>query len=361
MARAIVVCGRLRPFAVLLTAVSLGLGACAPRIDRAAPSPPQSVEVAQVASPANGRRLTVVGVLAHRREMALSFRAAGALTAVSAQPGDFLPAGATIATINATPMTAANQQARVEYERARRDLERDQTLFGRGFVSQQRVQDRQSALTAAEAVLKSTTFDERSARITAPAHSVVLQRLAEVGEVVQAGQPVVQLADLSSPLIVRGALPDRDVAKVRLGDAATIRLDSRPGAPLRGVVARLGQQADSRTGVVLVEIEIRGPSDGLRSGEIVTATIAARAAPAQADYARVPPEALIEARGQQASVMLVGAGDVARRAVVRFGGFDGDDALVAGLAEDARVITAGAGLLTDGQRVRVSGGSSAAR
>jgi multidrug efflux system membrane fusion protein len=43
----------------------------------------------------------------------------------------------------------------------------------------------------------------------------------------------------------------------------------------------------------------------------------------------------------------------ARRTAVTFGGFDGDDALVAGLSAGTQVITAGAGFVADGEAVRV--------
>jgi hypothetical protein len=46
-------------------------------------------------------------------------------------------------------------------------------------------------------------------------------------------------------------------------------------------------------------------------------------------------------------------GGVARRTPVAFGGFDGDDALVSGLTDGAQVITAGAGFVSDGEKVRV--------
>jgi hypothetical protein len=44
---------------------------------------------------------------------------------------------------------------------------------------------------------------------------------------------------------------------------------------------------------------------------------------------------------------------IAKQTKVTFGVFDGDDALIQGLAPDAKVITAGAGLVADGQKVRV--------
>ncbi|PXA83398.1 hypothetical protein DMC18_24755, partial [Caulobacter sp. D5] len=65
-----------------------------------------------------------------------------------------------------------------------------------------------------------------------------------------------------------------------------------------------------------------------------------------------PAEALLEASGDKAAVLRLD-GTTARRTPVRFGGFDGDDALVAGLPPGSRVITAGAGFVSDGEKVSV--------
>ena len=62
----------------------------------------------------------------------------------------------------------------------------------------------------------------------------------------------------------------------------------------------------------------------------------------------------MEASGEHAFVLLLDPQtNKVRRTAVRFGGFDGDNALIAGLPAGARVITAGAGFVSDGQRVTV--------
>ena len=93
----------------------------------------------------------------------------------------------------------------------------------------------------------------------------------------------------------------------------------------------------------------------MSSGMVASARIAADAAAGGATYARVPAEAILEANGARAFVMRYDArAQVARRTAVSFGGVDGDDALIAGLPADARVITGGAGYVADGDRVTIS-------
>ncbi|NIR29856.1 MAG: HlyD family efflux transporter periplasmic adaptor subunit [Gammaproteobacteria bacterium] len=67
------------------------------------------------------------------------------------------------------------------------------------------------------------------------ADGVISVRLAEEGEVAQAGQPVLRLARLTQPW-VRAYLPETALARVRLGQAARVRVD---GLPDRVFEARL--------------------------------------------------------------------------------------------------------------------------
>ena len=321
-----------------------------------APAPPTPVEAVRVAAPNASGTVSGTGTLERRREMALSFRIAGVLTRMSVEAGDSVRAGQVIASIDPASLDARQQQTVADLERARRDVERDKALFDKGYVSRQRIDDRQSVLKSAQAAYNAAAFDRRWAQLVSPASGVVLTRAAQTGEVVQPGQVVARIADLTSPLVLRLPLAARDAARVRVGDSARLKVEDLGAQPLDGRVTRVGEAADTRTGAVTVEIELAGRPD-LRSGQIASAELSVRAAPpnvygASGTFARIPAEAVLEADGARAFVLRMDGG-VARRTPVAFGGFDGDDALVSGLADGAEVITAGAGFVSDGEKVRV--------
>jgi RND family efflux transporter MFP subunit len=327
------------------------LAACSPRAEKPAQPPPPSVETAPFEPGAAQTRLVATGTLERRRQMNLSFRIGGVLTDLAVDAGDTVASGQAVATIDPTGLEARSRQAQAELERARRDLSRDQQLFDKGYVSRARLDDRRSALKSAQAAYDSAGFDRRWAQLKAPAGGVVLSRLVQKGEVVQPGQTVVQIADQSSPLVLRLSVADRDVGQVRLGQAAQVRFDALAGQTLTGQVVKIGQAADARTGAVQVEVEL-ATAPGLRSGLVATASLLVTD-PGAGRFGRVPAEAILEAEGDRASVLTL-VGNRARLARVRFGGFEGDFALVEGLAPGARVITAGAGFVSDGAVVRIA-------
>ena len=338
------------PLIILAPLVLVGCGKAAPS-EPAAPTP---VEVVTGALPSTGQTLSATGALKRQREMTLSFRIPGVITRLSVDDGDPVKAGQVIATLDPAAVDSRLRQAAADLDRARRDEARYAQLADAGVVSRQRAEAQRTGAASAQAAYDAAAFDRRWARLVAPATGVVLARSAQAGEVVQPGQAVVVMADEASPLVLRVPLSDRDIGKVTVGTRATVTLDALPGQALTAKVSRIGQRAGPQSGAI--EIEITLPNrPGLRSGMIATASIMATTGSiAPQTHLRLPAEAILEANSKTGFVMTYDpASRKARRMAVGFAGFDGDDALVSGLAAGTQVITAGAGYVTDGQAVLV--------
>jgi RND family efflux transporter MFP subunit len=304
-------------------------------------------------TPRGGDEIEASGVLRRLREQALSFRIPGVMTKLSVDEGDTVKAGQVVAALDPAGVDARLRAAAADLDRARRDVERFAPLVEKGAISREQLDNQKTALASAQAAYDNADFDRRWAVLRAPSSAVVLSRTAQAGEVLAAGQPVVTVADTSSPLAIRVPLTDRDVARVRNGMSVEVRLDALPGQVLPGRITRIGQRARSESGQVEVEATIPA-APGLRSGMLGSVRIAAVGANSrQTPYLRIPAEAVLEASGGRAAVLRIDASLHARRTAVGFGGFDGDDALVSGLGVGDRVITAGAGYVADGERVSV--------
>jgi HlyD family secretion protein len=78
--------------------------------------------------------------------------------------------------------------------------------------------------------------------VVAPFDGTIATRTAEPGEVVQAGTPIVTMLDMTK-VYLRGFIPEGDIGKVKLGQAARVYLDSAPTRPLEAFVSRIDPQA----------------------------------------------------------------------------------------------------------------------
>jgi HlyD family secretion protein len=78
--------------------------------------------------------------------------------------------------------------------------------------------------------------------IKSPLHGIVTARTVEPGAVVAAGQTVISLINLDT-IFLRGYVPDSQIGKVRINQAALIYYDSEPKKGIHGKVIEIDPQA----------------------------------------------------------------------------------------------------------------------
>jgi len=124
------------------------------------------------------------------------------------------------------------------------DLARDAARQGEGELRRLQAQsealDRQIASAESRVSLARTQLNRTI--IYAPQSGTVLVRAVEAGEVVQAGQPLALLVDLSR-LELKVYLAVDEVGKVRLDDEARVRVDAFPDQLFEARVARVDDYA----------------------------------------------------------------------------------------------------------------------
>ncbi len=119
-------------------------------------------------------------------------------------------------------------QARLGYERLRAQADQVRALAAQ-------LDQARAALSEAESVLGDLT-------LAAPAAGIVTQRLVNVGEVVTAGAPLLDIVDLDR-LYLQIYVPEKDIGKVRLGLSARVYTDALPDRPFSATVRYIAAQA----------------------------------------------------------------------------------------------------------------------
>jgi len=154
---------------------------------------------------------------------------------------------------------AAVAQAQANASKATADLARMEPLAAQNVVSQQQLDAARAAAAAALAQLASAQAalvgaDARVAaaraardqaalqlsytRITAPSNGVVSKKSVELGQLVQAGQPLMTVVPLDD-IWVTANLKETETADVTPGDSAVVTVDAYKGTEFRGHVESL--------------------------------------------------------------------------------------------------------------------------
>jgi len=316
-----------------------------PAAEASQPAPPREAATVEIVRIAGGAALSgprASGVVAWRREAALSFGAAGEIETVRVDEGDRVEAGQTLATLRRTSTGADDRETELARRTAEDQLARTQTLFEKGFASQ-------AALDNARLAAERT---RQNLVLTAPVSGVILTRTGERGQVVSPGQAVLTLGEAGGGVIVRAHVSAEEAASLATGQPAAISIRGR--APITGEVSRIAPRSAAAAGVFEVEVALKA-AGGLRSGEVAEVAFAAPASGAAAPAGiYVPVLALSDARADQGVVFVVGEDGIARRRSIETGGVDDRGVIVLkGLEPGEAVITRGASMVRDGDAVRV--------
>lgn len=339
--------------AAMLLALALSVTACDDRADDAG-TRPTPVRVAPVESVPLEPAIRAVGLLATADEVRLSFKTGGVVATITVDRGHRLHKGQVLATLIQDEVGAAVSQARARAAQADRDLERGRALLAEEVATREQLEHLTTARDVAQAALRAAEFNARFSRIEAPGDGIVLRRLAEPGELVGPGQPVLVAGLTGGGWVVRAALADRDVVRIAPGTNATFNLDAFPAQRFTGVVTEVASAADPASGTYEVQIAVDQPGDRFLSGMVAKVEFEP---PDLTSVPVVPVSALLEADGSAAIVYVVAPGeDVARRVAVQIGRLVGERIeVVAGVEPGTRVVTEGAAYLRDGASVELFG------
>jgi HlyD family secretion protein len=124
------------------------------------------------------------------------------------------------------------------------EIRTSQASMVRQQMAQQQTQIASAEAQAgqARARLREAQANRNDLQVRAPFDGTVATRTAEPGEVVNAGSPLITLLDLSK-VYLRGFVPEGQIGRVRVGQAARVYLDSAPTRPVEAYLSRIDPQA----------------------------------------------------------------------------------------------------------------------
>jgi multidrug efflux system membrane fusion protein len=359
----------------------IAAGACA--VTEAIPQAPQAVQTQRVGSVADsgGAGGRYSAVVEPESEVLLSFRIPGYVTGLKqvrgengmlrdVDEGDAVGKGDVLVRIRAAEYEdkvrqATSQAAAAEAValKARLDFERATRLYGSQSLTKpdldaarSQYDASESELRAARAVTSEAEIALRDTSVVAPFAGDIVKKNVEPGSFVGPGTTVFAVANTETVKIIVG-VPDTTVRSIRLGQPVDVTVDAFANRSFRARISRIASAADLKTRNFEVEVAIPNRDHVLRVGMIGSLSLDLGPDDAKADLLHVPLSAIVQANDGKYGVFVVAAsesGKIATLRPVEIGRVIGTDiSIVSGLASGDEVITTGATLLKDGQRVEV--------
>lgn len=287
------------------------------------------------------------GVVSSAQEARLSFKVGGIINQMLVEEGQSVRKGQLLATLDLTEINAQVSQAQFANEKAERDLGRVKSMYADTAATLEQLQNATTGTNVAKQNLTIAQFNRNYAQIHSTVDGTVTRKVTNAGEYIAAGGSVYLISsNRPSDWVVRVGVSDKDWARLRLGNRASISLDAYPGRTFSGSVSELAQAADPVNKLYEVEVRISPGTARFAPGLFAKVTLV----PAQSrSYVVVPIEAIMEGNGKDGFVYVL-ADDRrhVRKTPVQIGFLDGNKVLVTnGLSGVTHVITAGSAFLTE--------------
>lgn len=325
------------------------------------------------------------GTLQPRSRSLIATRIAGRVEEMRVNIGDVVQSGDVIALLDDAESLQAVEESRAELRVAEaalaehrsmlviasRNFDRIQRLFNEDIASESeldavradheakeaRVRVSESQVARAEAQLRAAEVRLSYATIQAVwpnsnGPRIIGERFVDAGSTVAANGPIVSLLDIDT-LIAVIYVPERDYARLRIGQPVRITSDSYRGESFDGAIVRLAPEFREASRQARVEIELNNPTHRLKPGMFVRAEVEL----AHANNAVVvPQQAIVRRRGAQGVFMVNESEMTVRFVPVQVGITQDGMVQILNPPDDfsGEVVTLGQHLLDDGSTIRIS-------
>ncbi len=355
----------LRSVPILCLAFAVGCGRTAPQggPGGAGAMPPADVKMVTLSPKPVPRTSEFVASIRSLASTTVQPQVEGIVTRVLVRSGDRVRAGQPLvqidpdkqqASVSSLEANRAARQADVAY--ATQQLGRLQTLFEAGAVSQQELEQAQTAADTAKAQLQATEAGIRESRVELGYYRVGAPAAGIVGDVpVRTGDRVTNstvITTIDSPqgLEAYVSVPLERGADLRLGLPLQL-VDDTGTVVAENPVTFIAPRADDATQSVLVKAQLRNQPPSLRVLQYARARIVW-----SNDPALTIPVVAVNRLGGQYFVYVAesaGAGLVARQKPISVGEIVGDDYIVqTGLKAGEQIIVSNLQKIGDGAPVR---------
>jgi Cu(I)/Ag(I) efflux system membrane fusion protein len=195
--------------------------------------------------------------------------------------------------------------------------------------------------------IERTGVAQRAITVVSPQTGTIIEKQAIEGLAVTPMMHLYVIADLTRVWVLADVY-ERDMAQVKVGQHAAMRIDALPGRTFEGMVAFVSPTVDTATRTTKVRFEFPNREGALRPGMYATVEIAAAAGEALV----VAADSVIDTGERKIVFVARGEGRFEPRAIVTGAASNGQYEVRQGLEAGEEIATSGQFLLDSESRIR---------
>ncbi len=274
----------------------------------------------------------------------------GRVVKVDAEVGQYKEAGSVLVEVDSETKEAAYKAAEVNYEKAKKDLERYETLYKEHSISDTQIEQARWAYQSADAQYITARRAFTDTKITTPISGIVTARYVNVGTMTVGAPQATQIANIVdiSRLKAKVQVAEKDVFRLHVGDAVDVTTDVFSNTTFAGKIFTISSKGDDGH-TYAVEVLLLNPRQELKAGMFVHLTFTPKAS---TTALLIPREAIIGST-QNAQVYVVNNNIANLRSILVGKELGTSVEVLQGLQEGESVVTDGENNLSDNAQVIV--------
>jgi membrane fusion protein (multidrug efflux system) len=328
--------------------------------------PPEAVTSAKVEAASWQSRRSAIGTLVAIHDVVLGAELPGLIREVDFASGTTVKRGAVMVRLDTTNEEAQLASAVADMELAKATLDRARALRKGEANTPADLEVAEARAKQTQALVANIKATITKKTIRAPFDGRVAIKQVERGQIVSPGTPIATLQSVD-PIFAEFSLPQQALADLKIGQLATLRVDSFPGKTWQGAISTVNSEVDSATRNIRVRATFPNKEGILRPGLFANVDVNASE---QRPVLTIPATAVVYAPyGDTVFVLSAAENDakeqpkkdgdpsslLAQPRFVRLGERRGDlVAVLSGLKQGETIVSNGAFKLRKGARVIVN-------
>lgn len=231
---------------------------------------PVLVEVVSPTQHTFDDEFSYLGIFEPFRQNLIGAEGNGRVISMNVSEGDQVGQGSVIARLDDEMIKLQIENLEVSIEGQEKDNDRYTTLSNQNAAPAVQAEKAKLGIKAAKIQKKQLEKQLRATIIKAPFAGVITKKLIDLGSVIGAGSPVVEITDISK-LKLTVNIPERDIQKFKLNQAISI-VSEQASSTLSGKIANIAVQAD-KSHNFKVQIIVNNGNKSLRAGMYGSAII----------------------------------------------------------------------------------------
>lgn len=190
----------------------------------------------------------------------------GILTSLIVTAGQNVSKGQLIGTIDNGGLSEQLAQAQAQLALAKTTFERQKRLWDQKIGSEIQYLQAQTAMLSQQKVVAQINAQLAKTRITAPFSGVIDQIITNKGQVVNPGQGIVQIVNLSN-MYVSTSVPETYIGKLKVGATVDVSLTSL-GKMYKGKIRQISNNINPNNRTFTIEVSVPNEDKLLRPNQV---------------------------------------------------------------------------------------------